>query len=101
LPVFRPRVDEHFGLAAHRLRAAAARFLEWLRICLRHGWLGSHARRNTREPLMRNANRRLIAVLKARRWQGLDLPYDKQAHTLGLAPDPGIPPWRETKRSKK
>jgi hypothetical protein len=58
---------KRFGLAAHRVRAAAARFLEWFRICLRHGWFSSYAKRNTREPLMRNANRRLIAVLKARR----------------------------------
>jgi hypothetical protein len=37
------------GLGFHRLRANAASFVEWLRICHREGWLGT-PRRNTGAP---------------------------------------------------
>jgi hypothetical protein len=33
------------GLDAQRLRAAASIFLNWLKLCLRHGIIGEHARR--------------------------------------------------------
>jgi hypothetical protein len=31
------------GVEAQRLRAAVARYLEWMFLCLRDGWIGSHA----------------------------------------------------------
>jgi hypothetical protein len=86
---------KRFGLAAHRLRSAAARFLEWFRICLRHGYIANDSvKRNTRELRQRNGEDRRLAMLRGRRWQGLDLPYGPQAHALRLAVDPGIPPPR-------
>ncbi len=37
--------------SAQRLRAAAALLAEWFRICLRHGYIGQHARLNAKRPL--------------------------------------------------
>lgn len=86
---------KRFGLGAQRLRAAAARFLEWFRICLRHGWIfDPGVKLNTREPRLRNGENRRLTLMRSRRWQGLDLPYGPKAYALGLAPDPGIPPPR-------
>lgn len=87
------------GVPAQRLRAQAAVFLDWFRICLRHGFLGSWRTRNhnTAKSLMESGTRRLKSVLTARRKRKLDLPYGKAAERLGLwrrvppAP-PGVPP---------
>lgn len=85
----------------HRLRSAAARFLEWFRICLRNGYLpGYKGKLNTAEPKIRNANERLRATRNARRWQGLDLPYGKNAFALGLAPTPDVPKFRPPLKKK-
>lgn len=93
---------KRFGLGAHRLRSAVACFLEWFRLCLRHGWIpGYQGKRNTRETHLRNGEDRRLATLRYRRWQGLDLPYGKQAEQLRLAPDGKVPPYREPKRKKK
>jgi len=83
---------QRLGLGAQRLRAAAARFLEWFRICLRHGWIGDYARRNDRDPISRRGDRRLKTMLRKRRDRGLNLPYGKAAHALGLAASPDLPP---------
>jgi hypothetical protein len=86
---------KRFGLPAHRLRAAAARFLEWFRLCLRHGWINDpKVKRNTSEVRLRNGEKRRLTTLRARRWQGLDLPYGPKAHQLRLAPTADIPPYR-------
>jgi hypothetical protein len=92
---------KRFGLGAHRLRSAAARFLEWFRLCLRNGWIpGYEGKLNTAEVKIRNGAERLERTLLARRWQGLELPYGPQAYALKLALDDKVPPWRQTRRSK-
>jgi hypothetical protein len=92
---------KRFGLAAHRLRSAAARFLEWFRLCLRHGWIyDPTVKLNTREPRLRNGEDRRLALLRGRRWQGLDLPYGPKAFALRLAPDPKVPAPRPSPPKK-
>lgn len=83
---------KRFGLQVHRLRCAVARFLEWYRICLRHGWIGNHGRINTREVRQRRGDRRLRSTLLTRRERGLNIPYGPPAWALGLVPDPSVPP---------
>lgn len=88
------------GLAWQELRASAALLLEWFRLCLRHGWLGSHRRRNHSEPVAFNdADRAIDAMLGRRRKMGLDLPYGRVAAISGVivgpgtnGPPPGPPP---------
>lgn len=64
---------------AHELRTACAMLIDWLRICLRHGWIGQHNRRNEREPRLGRDSTKVIAkaerVRQARHAYGLDLPY--------------------------
>jgi hypothetical protein len=88
------------GLAWQELRASAALFLEWFRLSLRHGWLGSHRRRNYSEPVpFTDSDRALQSVLGKRRRMGLDLPYGKAATLSGIivgaganGPPTGEPP---------
>lgn len=78
------------GTPAQRLRAKASLVIEWLRINLRHGWLGNHPVRNlggVRIDTHLGAER-LASVLRARRRRGLNLPYGPRAVHLGLAPPP-------------
>jgi hypothetical protein len=84
---------KRFGLAAHRLRCAIARFVEWFRISLRHGWIGNHPKQNNEPVLYRRGERQLYKVLKERRRQGINLPYGPKAHALGLRMTPDIAPW--------
>lgn len=85
------------GAGVQRLRAAIARFLEWLFICLRHGWIGSHAYRNAVILLKRGGRSGADAVMRKRFGFGLMLPYGPKAHQLGLAASPEVPkpPWVE------
>jgi hypothetical protein len=96
---------KRFGLAAHRLRIAAARFLEWFRICLRHGWLGKHAKLNKSAVLTVRGDRRLRSQLLSRRQRGINLPYGSIAYLMGLAPSPDLPaqciPPSKKKNKKK
>lgn len=84
------------GLDTQRLRAACALMVEWFRICLRHGWLGSHRRQNTSlpKPLERN-EKALAGMLKSRERLGIDLPYGAAAVRCGLGG--ADPPKREIK----
>lgn len=74
------------GVPAQRLRAEAALFLDWFRISLRHGFLGSWRTINDNEPtnLMAQGAKRLANVLAARRRRMLDLPYGAAAEKLKL-----------------
>ena len=85
------------GNGAQRLRAAIARFLEWLFICLRHGWIGSHAYRNAVVLLKRGGKAAAAGLIRRRFGVGLMLPYGPKAFRLGLAPTPEVskPPWVE------
>jgi hypothetical protein len=74
------------SLAAQRLRAQAARFLEWLRLCLRHGWLAGHKNVRDEAPFPRNGSgsKSFFGMLKNRRERYLDLPYGEAAIRFGL-----------------
>lgn len=82
-PDTRPRRP---GMAWQELRASAALLVEWIFLSLRHGWLGSHRRRNGAAPKLIHGRRRLGNVLRARRRHGLDLPYGEAAINAGFAP---------------
>jgi hypothetical protein len=100
--VANPGKIKRFGLAAHRLRSAVARFMEWFRICLRNGYLPGHqGKLNTAVPKIRSPRDRIRTTRNVRRWQGLDLPYGPQAFALGLAPDDKVPPWRPPPEKNK
>ncbi len=73
------------GIAWQNLRASAALLLEWFRLSLRHGWIGSHRRRNQSLPFPLRGNRRPGSTLSARLRHGLDLPYGQAAIQAGLA----------------
>lgn len=78
------------GLAWQELRASAALLLEWFRLSLRHGWLGSHRRRNISQPTpFTDADRALEAMLLKRRKMALDLPYGRSAEISGVIVGPG------------
>jgi hypothetical protein len=87
---------KRLGIGAQRLRAAACRFLEWLYLCLRHGWLGSHKYINKASPVFLRGLRRLRTRKAKRIKLGLERPYGKAALALGLvkpaAPPPDPPP---------
>lgn len=91
---------KRFGLGAHRLRCAIARFVEWFRICLRNGWLGDHPKVNTHPVLFRRGEQGLKKVLTERRRQGVNLPYGPAAHALGIRRTPDIPPWIPPRQRK-
>lgn len=79
------------NLTASQLRLDASRVLEWFRILLRHGWLGSHRRRNPDQPRPCYPGHRLHATRAARQKYRLNYPYGPAAFKLGLAPD-ALPP---------
>lgn len=79
---------------AQELRAAAALLAEWFRICLRHGYITGHNRRNRNEPRERDEGDFAARQLRTyRRENLLDLPYGTAAEGLGIVgtyfdPDP-------------
>lgn len=88
------------GVDAQRLRCAVARYLEWMYICLRHGWIGSHRYRNLATAMPRSAWHGVMKIKKARAKRGLLLPYGPKAYALGLAatdeiPKPPLPPPKQ------
>lgn len=91
--------NKRFGIGCQKLRAAAVLFLEWFRLCLRNGWLGSHKLRNESAPRIRNAGERLAKVIKARLQSAIDLPYGEAARRAGLGKHG--PPGPESPRRKK
>jgi hypothetical protein len=81
------------GMGTVSLRATAALFIEWFRICLRHGWLGNHKRRNRNQPHARHTGMgQYNDMLAERRDCALDLPYGHAALEAGLAADATRPP---------
>jgi hypothetical protein len=73
------------GLPFQQLRASAALVIEWFRICLRYGWLGSARRRELGELRVVDGTTRLKTTLGTRKKRGLSLPYGRAAVKLGLA----------------
>ena len=76
--------NKRLGIECQQLRAAAVVLLEWFRLCLRHGWLGSHKKLNLAAPALRNMGKRLFEILEARKRWALDLPYGEAARACGL-----------------
>jgi hypothetical protein len=71
---------------AQQLRAAAAMLAEWLRICMRHGWVGNHKTLNAVEPEeTTHATQKHDIFCRRRRMNGLNLPRGQAAENLGLA----------------
>ena len=75
------------GVPFQQLRASAALVIEWFRICLRYGWLGSPRRREYGEIRVIRSVRALKGLLRFRNHQGINLPYGPAAVKLGLARD--------------
>jgi hypothetical protein len=73
------------GVPFQQLRASAALAIEWFRICLRYGWLGSARRRDYGELRTTTSPRGVRAILNLRKKLGLGLPYGPAAVKLGYA----------------
>ena len=73
------------GIPFQQLRASAALAIEWFRICLRYGWLGSARRREYGEFRTTEPSEGVSAILTLRKKHGLGLPYGPAAVKLGLA----------------
>ena len=85
--------DYRLGMRWQQLRANAAVFLDWFRLCLRHGWFGSLRRAtNAHELVEARDGGYTEQVAAARRRHRLDLPYGPAAAALGLGTLD--PPWR-------
>jgi len=84
------------SLSAQRLRAQAARFLEWFRLCLRHGWIAGHKTIRDEAPFSRNSagGRSYLGMLRNRREKYLNLPYGEAAIRSGLKRAGPPPPSR-------
>ena len=77
---------------AQELRTACAMLVDWLRICLRHGWIGTHNRRNERQPHRCTDAGRAERVREARDLYGLNLPYGPAAVACGARTTDDLPP---------
>jgi hypothetical protein len=92
---FAERPKRRQSVTCQALRAAAGLLVEWLRICIRHGWLGSHRRRNETEPVERDCGRRYWReVWELRRDLDLDLVYGPAAADLGFIQQSSSPAER-------
>lgn len=78
------------GKGVHTLRGSVSRFVEWIQISLRHGYIAGHKTLNTRDVLVRSGEKTLQATLRARIRHELELPYGPPAVRLGFiaAPSP-------------
>jgi hypothetical protein len=73
------------GVQAQWIRSEAALAIEWFRLGLRHGWLGSPRRTRHGELVRTSGAKKLETLLKARRKRRLNRPYGQAAIKLGLA----------------
>ena len=73
------------GIPFQQLHTSAALVIEWFRICLRCGWLGSARRRDLGEIRTTDGSAGLEQLLQSRRRLGLNLPRGPAAVKLGLA----------------
>jgi hypothetical protein len=80
------------GLGAQQLRSDAALVIEWFRLCLRHGWLGSARCREPGELKRTSGAMRLARTLEARKKRRLNRPYGASAIKLRLARAGPSPP---------
>lgn len=80
------------GIGVQQLRSDAALVIEWFRLCLRHGWLGSARRREPGDVKPTSGAERLARTLAARKKRRLNRPYGAPAIRLGLARAGPSPP---------
>lgn len=94
------------GVSPQRLRGQAALVIDWFRILLRHGWLGSWRTQNPNQPVGVSATKLVLNMERVRRARGLDVPYGKRweklkermkkrrhkPYTHGASPPGGAPP---------
>ena len=73
------------GVQAQWIRSEAALAIEWFRLGLRHGWLGSPRRTRHGELVRTSGAKKLETLLKARRKRRLNRPYGQAAIKLGFA----------------
>ena len=96
LPDDRQRRNRQAGSASAptcmRSGCEVARLVEWFRLSVRFGWLGSERRIKRIREIVRRGHRKLQSVRFARNRRGLALPYGPQAHRLGWALTPDVPP---------
>jgi len=83
---------KRLGVEPQLSRARAGLLLDWIRLCLRHGWVGSWKKRNEKEPYAYSASNALERVIKARMKRLLDLPYGGAAEKLKLHKGGAPPP---------
>lgn len=83
---------KRLGVEPQLARARAGLLLDWIRLCLRHGWVGSWKKRNEKEPFIYGAAKQLERVIKARMKRLLDLPYGAAAEKLKLHKGGAPPP---------
>lgn len=73
---------KRLGVEPQRLRGNAAILIDWFRVSLRHGWLGSWRTQNPDDPQPVSATGAVEAIQKIRRARGLDVPYGKRWERL-------------------
>jgi len=83
---------KRLGVEPQLARARAGLLLEWIRLCLRHGWVGSWKKRNKKEPFVYKAAAQLERVINARMKRLLDLPYGAAAEKPKLHKGGAPPP---------
>jgi hypothetical protein len=91
------KIKRRSVVPAQMLRAEAALLIEWLRLSLRHGFIGSWKKRNENGPVIVADRGRHAKIMRARAKRALRFPYGAQAVVLGLAkpppdPEPEPPP---------
>jgi hypothetical protein len=74
---------KRLGVSPQRLRGEAALLIDWFRVLLRRGWIGSWKTQNENEPVVLNAPAEAMErIEKVRRARGLDVPYGKRWERL-------------------
>ncbi len=85
--------DYRLGIGWQQLRANAAVFLDWFRLCLRHGWFGSLRQATNAHELVEFGDGDFTGRIRdARRRLKLDLPYGPKAAAMGIGAL--HPPWK-------
>ena len=98
---------KRLGVRPQQLRGEAALLIDWFRVMLRQGWLGSWKVQNPNTPQVVSAPlKKLQQLADIRRARGLDVPYGERwerlkermkkkrskPHTHGAAGTAGVPP---------
>jgi hypothetical protein len=99
---FAERPKRRQSVPCQALRAAAGLLVEWLRLCLRHGWLGSHRTINRADIEVREGGRGDWAkVWESRRDLDLDLPCGRRRSTSAMPPTSTRPASGNAARSSR